>query len=320
MFKPSIVLVSFYTQGPPFDNGLDLSKVANDFRCRYQNLFERVILFTPASLIKHDIRWKDILYDADYFDAHVNSSQRADSINLNWIKLNSLLFKPAILLSLLALDSGIDEDSIILFHDIDIEKYPVYKSSIQKISAFFRKVGSKSSIFLIADVIISLSSDCKQELLSAFLGVNGQSLCHRWAGFVAFKKNNISRQFCKHWYSLTSVDSNRSQLTSSSNYPGYRWHSQEQSTLSIVYYLWRYDVARFSYVKSFFTPICRDVSAEWSNFSWVKYLRDSLKLHAKTFFLGSIFDRIKIIFHSRTILYRLSENFKRPPLIKISEL
>jgi hypothetical protein len=45
------------------------------------------------------------------------------------------------------------------------------------------------------------------------------------------RKNKYSRKFHRDWHNPTARDEAKSQITEFKNYPGFTWHSQEQSTL-----------------------------------------------------------------------------------------
>ena len=310
-------LVTFYTKGQPFDQGEDLSSLVQNIKSKYQKNFDYFIALNPSLLEKEDPAWKKILFNEKLVKDHLSSRQKK-GINNSWVNLNCMLWKPALLSSILSKDSGIEEDSIIIFHDSNLDKYPIYKKNFEEISSFFKCKLTNHSIAIISDDLFPLYSDCKQELLNEYLNSEGLSLCHRWSGCIAFKKNNFSREFCKHWYNLTLEDKNRSQTTDFVSYPNFLWHSPEQSTLSVIYYLWKYCLKRRNHIKTLFTKDFRYITKKLTLFDEIKFLIRSIKFYLRSF-KSFIPERIKIIYLANKNLERLDFGNVKPPYLKIKK-
>ena len=318
MTKIKTALVTFYTEGAPYDKGKNLTSAAAFIKEKSHTHFDCTVALSPRLLIQQDERWSHIIYNnKDYAIKHLASIQRKSSINQNWINLNSLLWKPAILLSLLAESSPIEEESIIIYHDIDAQKYPVYSQNYQGMSEFFVKKLKNHSIALVTDQFFSLDADCKQEVLRIYLGSRGRTLCHKWAGCFAMKKDRYARQFCSDWYSLTAKEENRSQITSFDSHPGFIWHSQEQSTLSVTYYLWKYSIPSRQCVTSIFTPELRLICHEWRLKTTLKFLEKAIKWYVKLFSIQAFIERVRILFFARSSLEALSKADCHLPHIRI---
>ena len=315
-----ISLVSFYTEGAPFDSGNDLSAVADSIRKQCHDLFDYKIILSPAILERQDKWWKKVVHNQDYIDSHLRSQQRPSSINLPWININSLLWKPAILSSLLAENSDIEEGSTIVYHDINAYRYPLYGANFSGMSAFFSNNMNNCSIAIVTDEVFPLFFDCKQEVLRKYLRSHAHTLCHRWAGCIAMKKNKHSREFCRDWYNLTVMDENRSQITKHDNYPGFIWHSQEQSTLSVLYYLWKYRLMKGRHFKTVFTHVYRQIPSGWSSKDQATHVLKSFQKHSKTFFIKSVVERLVIMLKGRHPSKNVDDMTKEIPRILIDQL
>ena len=297
MNKNKTVLISFYTEDKPHDNGIDLTIQKNLFLEKNQKLFDKVILYSPRELIKKNKKWESIFFNQEFYNLHKSTKQRKSSINKNWIKLNSMLWKPAILMETLN-NSDIPDNSIIIYHDINLIKYPYYLNNFDNLKKiYFEKLRHKS-IALCQDSFFKLSNDCKQEVIKRYLGVSGSTLLHIWAGCFGIKKNKLSIDFCKYWLDLTIIDENRSQLTKFDSYPGFSMHSQEQATLSIAYYKWKYNFSRSINITSFFTINHREILLKWSFKNKFKYIIRLCKFHLKNNILKFFFERIVIVYFS----------------------
>ena len=296
MNKKKITLISFYTEGEPYDIGVDLSMQKNIFLEKNKKLFDNIILYSPRVLIKKNKKWESILFNKELFNLYKNTRQRKDSINENWIKLNSLLWKPAIIMETLN-NSDIPNDSIIIYHDINILKYPSYQENFDILKEKFLDQLQNKSIALCRE-FFKLSIDCKQELIREYLGSNGNTLFHIWAGCIGLKKNKFSINFCKYWLDMTSIDKNRSQLTNFSYYPDFVWHSQEQATLSVSFYYWKYNLSRSKQITSFFTLNKRKILIGTNLMNGIIYIKRLCFFVLKNNIIKFFYERIVIIYLS----------------------
>jgi hypothetical protein len=316
--RPKVALVSFFTEGTPFDKGKNLSDVAKSIKEQYQDLFDYTIILSPSLLEQQDKRWKNVICNQEFIDEHLNSTQRQSSINIPWINLNSLLWKPTILMALLAENSELEEDTIIVYHDINAFRYPIYSNNFPRLSSFFADNMRGHSIALLADCLFPLFFDCKQEVLRNYLHCEGQTLLHRWGGCIAMKKNKYSRQFCRDWYNLTARDENRNQITKYENYPGFIWHSQEQSTLSVIYYLWKYRLLKSHHIKTIFTHTYREIPEKSSPTNQINLAIEGIKYHAKNYFMKSISERLMIALKGKIPSETINGNAGGIPSIRIN--
>tara|TARA_Y100000813_G_C24146704_1_gene345089 strand:- start:354 stop:1265 length:912 start_codon:yes stop_codon:yes gene_type:complete len=292
-----VVLISFYTEGKPHDKGINLSDAKNIFLKKNLKLFDRVILYSPRELIKKNKKWEAILFSENFYNFHKKTRQRKNSINYEWIKLNSLLWKPAIIIETLN-NSEIPENSIIIYHDINLIKYPFYLDNFKILEEKFSKKLKKRSIALCNDSFFKLSNDCKQELIRSHLGSNGNTLLHKWAGCIGIRKNKIAYEFCKYWFDLTIIDKNRSQLTKFDKYPEFAWHSQEQATLSVAFYKWKYNISRSKDITSFFTINYREILLKWNFKNKIIYIKRFCFFIFKNNIFKFFLERLILVFFS----------------------
>ena len=190
---------------------------------------------------------------------------------------------------------NIKEDSIIIFHDINLTKYPTYKNNLITSKNLFSRSLKNKSIVCIKDSYFSLSIDCKQEVIQKYLGSEGKTLSHIWSGCIGLKKNKISLSFCKEWIKLTEIDMNRNQLTNFDNFKDFKWHSQEQATLSILFYMWKYNFKKSKHLISIYTNVFRRISLRWDRLDSLKYIKNSLEYYFKFGLISVIKERILII-------------------------
>lgn len=226
-------IILFYTEG---DSGsIDLRNEAFDYTQALKKYFDNVHVYTPASLINEGSKWSDIFIDQRNYMVE-NISSESFRWNPPWAALNFLLWKPALLFDLLKKVSFVEEGDIVLYHDINFRKYPDYLHGIPQWKSWITKKLKNSDILVFNDNNSPLRCGVKREVLDRYLDGSYLDKPHLWAGAIAFKKNSHSREFVEKWLKLSLDLENRSQLTSS-QYPGFIWHSVDQALLAIVYYL-----------------------------------------------------------------------------------
>lgn len=238
--KTKIHLVTFFTEGPSFDNGLDLRVQASEFYTRAKPYFDSITMACPRELISENDSWAAIFEDRR---AWVEMELAKQSINLtwnqNWAALNFLIWKPKFLEHILISKNFINSGDIIFYHDINIERYPEYLYRIEGWSDYIKNKMNHRSVLLFNDNNMKIYQDTKYELLLRYLGDenNWKCLHHIWAGALAIRNDDYGRQFLEEWVEMCLKVENVSPITNFSKYPGYVWHSQEQACLSVLYYL-----------------------------------------------------------------------------------
>ncbi len=270
--KREIILVSFYTEGAPHDQGTNLTKEYKNFKRISKKLFDKTLIYCPRKLIKENTYWDNILYNQEIIKEHISSKQKSSTKNINWARLNFSLWKPSLLFEVLN-RKDIKEGSIVIFHDINLKKYPQYILNIKNSKNFFLKNLKNKEIFIFQDSILSFASDCKQEVLNKYLYCDGTTFFTRWSGCLGLKKTKNTINFCKDWKLLTEIQNNRNQITNFENYKNFAWHSQEQATFTIVFYKWKYNFRKYNLIKTKYTPTFRSISSKWDFIVFLKYIK-----------------------------------------------
>jgi len=238
--KKKIHLVTFFTEGPGFDNGLDLRAEATKFLKEAKPYFDSVIAACPRVLISENDSWASIFEDRRPW---VEKELIKKSINLtwneNWAALNFLIWKPKLLEYILISKDFINPEDIIFYHDINTTRYPEYLYRIEEWSDYIKNEINQYSVLLFNDNNMKIYQDTKQELLLRYLGEENEwkHIHHIWAGALAIRNDHFGRQFLGEWVGMCSQIENVSPVTDFSKKNGFIWHSQEQACLSVLYYL-----------------------------------------------------------------------------------
>ena len=300
-----VILVSFFTEGYPHDYGLDLKKEKIKFETIGNRYFDKVLIYSPRDLLRKNKLWEKLLYDQDYLNKHIKfSKENPNSININWAKLNGLLWKPALLKMVLE-DKTIKENDIVVYSDINISRYQNYLKNLEILPKLVKRKLKKKSIMLCQDSFRRLASDHKEELLYKYLGIQGNFHRGFWAGCIGFKKDNIARTFSKIWYELSLIEENRSQITRYINKKYFRWHSQEQATLSVLSFLLLSNKNRRFILK--INAFRRLIRPNWPIRNYIIFCGSFINFYCNKNLLFALLERIKLNFNLKK--FRNSKNF-----------
>ncbi len=300
-----VILVSFFTEGYPHDYGLDLKKEKIKFETIGNRYFDKVLIYSPRDLLRKNKLWEKLLYNQDYLNKHIKfSKENPNSINKNWAKLNGLLWKPALLKMVLE-DKTIKENDIVVYSDINVSRYQNYLKNLEILPKLVKRKLKKKSIMLCQDSFRRLASDHKEELLYKYLGIQGNFHRGFWAGCIGFKKDNIARTFSKIWYELSLIEENRSQITKYINKKYFRWHSQEQATLSVLSFLWLSNKNRRFIIKV--NAFRRLIRPNWPIRNYIIFCGSFINFYCNKNLLFAILERIKLNFNLKK--FRNSKNF-----------
>lgn len=300
-----VILVSFFTEGYPHDYGLDLKKEKIKFETIGNRYFDKVLIYSPRDLLRKNKLWEKLLYNQDYLNKHIKfSKDNPNSININWAKLNGLLWKPALLKMVLE-DKTIKENDIVVYSDINVSRYQNYLKNLEILPQLVKRKLKKKSIMLCQDSFRRLASDHKEELLYKYLGIQGNFHRGFWAGCIGFKKDNIARTFSKIWYELSLIEENRSQITRYMNKKYFRWHSQEQATLSVLSFLWLSNKNRRFILKV--NAFRRLIRPNWPIRNYIIFCGSFINFYCNKNLLFALLERIKLNFNLKK--FRNSKNF-----------
>ena len=93
---------------------------------------------------------------------------------------------------------------------------------------------------------------------------------------------------------MTEIDMNRNQITNFDNFKDFKWHSQEQATLSILFYMWKYNFIKSKHLISIYTNVFRRISLEWNILDTLKYIKNSLDFYFRVGLIKVLKERILI--------------------------
>ncbi len=225
-----------YTEGSPHDSGQKLAQDAARVRTIARGLYNTVSLQCPRSLIAEDPSWETTLEDAS---PRIESSplfSPKQKWNKGWAQMGLQLWKPRLIAESLRRED-IREGEVVLYHDINLRKYPIYERGIVRGAKLVpRMVGRNHGLFF-RDNRASVRSDVKTELLKEFVvDEDWTELKHLWAGAIAVRKTPEATEMLEEWLRLCSRFDNLCPLTSDPEAEGFSQHSLEQAVLSMLWH------------------------------------------------------------------------------------
>ena len=232
------IVVTFYTEGPPRDAGTPLADVEREFRVAVAPYVDELLSFSPTSMAA---RWPGAESSfRDYSEWLEQHPQRHQLTHYNrgWAKIGFLGWKPFLLHSLLH-DETIRPGDVLMYHDVNLRKYPSYART----PAEWRDVSHRILDEVGGDIFCGAGSrlevDTKASLVRRYL--HAAAGCERGvqAYLVIVRKSQQSIEFIDEWKRMCDDLDNLSPLPNPRPYAGTLWHSQEQSVLGVLALKWK---------------------------------------------------------------------------------
>ena len=182
-------------------------------------------------------------YSDDFAQACLDEQIR---FNVDWLRAGLFRWKPAIISY--TLQYLMSEGDLLVYLDCNLEKFPCYRGFIKAGPSYFGKLLRHSSVLLCQDRYRRLGRDTKRLILENYLPEfrdSGRVLPGIWAGCIAFRRDRAGMAFVDQWLDICTID-NLAPLPDVPRYQRfseYKWHSQEQSMLAVLYHRLRRDGA-----------------------------------------------------------------------------
>lgn len=151
-----------------------------------------------------------------------------------WLKNGCMAWQPNIIYrSLIDLCKPND---ILVYHDINYDKYPVYLKNFNFNKNFFSNIISNHSVVLFRDSYQPLKAQCKNFLLKKYKLKKHQNSNGFWLGFIIIKNDSYGRKFVKKWCQISTIK-NLGPLPDTKYVDNkFVYNTATQSTLSILFY------------------------------------------------------------------------------------
>lgn len=222
-----IKLILFYSEGLPFDNGINLINEKNKMINKYLNSFDEIIVYSPRIL-------KEKGY-ADYCKEYKNAGvilANAEQKNIGFSAWKPLICR-------LELEKSLKDD-IIVYHDVNCSKYKVYLT-YTNIRETINEILNKCNYdFFLSQERVQLKHNCKLNVLQELgnndiFNYNFYQLC---VNFIIFKNTEISLALLNEWEQACKIDPWINGELYEIPLPFFQWHCPEQSILNNIIANW----------------------------------------------------------------------------------
>lgn len=232
------IVVTFYSEGPPWDAGLSLVDEERQFRAAVEPYVDEVRSFCPRSI---SALWQGAdVYCRDYSEWLERHPLRYQLKRRNpgWEKMGFMAWKP-FLLSALLHDDAILPGDVILYHDVNFKKYPAYSRTPAEWRAVSLRILDELGCDVFCPEAVRLESDAKAFLVRRYLHESAGLERGVWAGLLVCRKSSQSIEFIDEWKMMCDDLDNLSPLPNPKPYAGAHWHAQEQSVFGVLALKWK---------------------------------------------------------------------------------
>lgn len=239
--KAKVHLVSFYTEGQPFDIGPNLVGPAGRFERAALGNFDTVQFWTPRKLMAFDPSWSESLRD---YSSEIQTDPRFSSRtkwNPGWARMGLFAWKPRLILQACQSES-VQPGDLLLYHDSDCEKYPDYLHKVGTWKRWLKSTLKEREILVFRDNRAKMVHDTKPEIWEKFFTQEeALRLPHIWAGAFAIRIGERSMNFVKAWHELCADKENLFPFSRGDSDPTFSQHAPDQAILAC---LWHHEKAR----------------------------------------------------------------------------
>lgn len=228
-------VLTFYTEGPPYDSGEDLREAENIFAKSVSPHADNYYSYCPRTITKEDPSFSDLCKDyTDWVDSHRSIDNLKFFDVPRWTKIGFLGWKPHLLKFVLE-KQEINYGDYLLYHDADVIKYPQYLYGCEEWKWVIDDIFHNLSCDIFMPIGYPLKFDVKSCLLKKY-NVDGEKL-GLWAGIVALRKTAASIHFLNEWIKISSLE-NLSPFSFEEPDSTFVHSSGEQSTAGVLSQIW----------------------------------------------------------------------------------
>jgi len=226
----SIHLITFNTQGEPFDNGLNLSDASHIFESIFK---DKVDFFTSFNTEKMTNMFPN--FKEEYLKVYpeYNYGEHKRGCNMGFWS-----WKPFVIYNYL---KQMKDGDILVYHDCNIIKYPYFRSDSNNFKKNVKSLFESSDS---DDIIIPFENPyddnlkCKNYVKNQLfekLGKNNEyyknfPLLH--ANRIFIRKSKISENFIFNWWLLCKTELILPEINTNSTI---KWHTHDQAIITVLY-------------------------------------------------------------------------------------
>ena len=226
--KIKIKLVIFHSQGKPHDNALDITDQNNIMIETYKNDFDEIIVYTPE--IIRNLGYGDLCNDYEDFGViKANKEQK----NIGFSKWKPLILKLELLKS--------TSNDIIVYHDVNCKKYPIYNKFTQVRNTIFDIINECNyDFFFPQEHGNKLKRWCKNTVLLE-LGKNkdfNREFSQFCVNFIILKNTTITMCMLDEWLECCKNERWINGVSYHNENSYFCWYCPEQSIINNIIANW----------------------------------------------------------------------------------
>lgn len=229
---PKIHLIGFATQGPPYDEGKDISKTSAFVK--YSDVYKKAVdfftLYTTETATQMYPEFKEYIQSYPQYDY----GEHSRGCNHGFWK-----WKPFLILKYL---EKMEEGDILMYQDTDTTKYKEYVIDVGNLRSNIRDIFSRNQNCVIAQ----LENPFEPNLINqnytnpgVFQALRSNEECIKApimrCSRIFIQKNKLSMNFVKNWLSLCET----SLIFPDPNFPQNKeirsWHTHDQALFNVLY-------------------------------------------------------------------------------------
>ena len=233
------ILYITYNNYPPL--------IKKKFSSKFNEKFNNSFIWDPQIIKK---RYKKLAWTVlDYSKFFKEKNKRKIRYQKGWLKNGCMAWHPRIIYQ--SLIDLCKPNDILVYHDINFDKYPIYLKNFDFEKNFYSKILSSHSVALFRDTYQPLKVQCKNFLIKKYKLEKYKNLNGFWLGFIVVKNNHKGRKFVKEWCKLSTINNLGPLPDTNVVDREFICNTASQSTLSILYYKER---KMREYIKIVYTP------------------------------------------------------------------
>ena len=216
-------------------------KLKKIFSKKFNKKLNNTLIWNPQIIKKNykDLNWvtKDYTKKFNHKSQEIKSSSKIDRSSVmfkGWLKNGCQSWKPQIIY--LSLKKFCKPNDILVYHDINYIKYPLYLKNFNINKSFYSKITKNHSIVLFRDAYQPLGVQCKNILLKKFNLRKYKAMNGFWSGLIVIKNDSAGRSFIKKWCEISTIDNLGPLPDTKKKNKDFVINAVDQSTLSILYY------------------------------------------------------------------------------------
>jgi hypothetical protein len=238
-----------------------------NFSSIFKKKFKNSFVWTPKIINEN---YKHLKWTVRNYQKFFKKKNKKIKFHSQWLQNGCHSWKPQIIY--FSLKDLCKPNDIIIYHDINFKKYPVYLNNFDLSDAFFFNLIRKYSLVLFRDTYQPLKAQCKNFLLNRFNLQNFKNKNGFWSGSIIVKNNFKGMAFIKKWCAISTIENLGPLPDTAEKDASFFMNAVDQSTLSILYYKEK----KFQkYIKVVYAPFRKFFKF---NFFYLRSIKEFIKI------------------------------------------